>query len=340
MRACRVSIIAGVKMPESQPHTMQCMEVWGGNTATDSGVVMPGLDAWVYSRPYRAPDDAEGIQGGDIHYVSSCATGRITRVLVADVSGHGREVAGLALELRNLMRRFVNYMDMTRFVRELNRRFTSTARAGKFATAVVATYWQPTRWLAICNAGHPSPLRFQSKSGRWEVVSPQGSGTDGRMENLPLGVLEEGAYRPHEFRLDQGDLILLFTDWLIEAQSPDGRRLGEEGLLRLLEDIPADAPESIIPRLLERLSDFRAGKPPDDDVTILLLRVNEVPLRRSLGNVLRMVAAIVRTTVSSVRRGAAFPWPQMNLANIGGAIFSPLNRRWRNPPPDDPLARR
>lgn len=334
------SIIAWANMPESHPHTMQCMEVWGGNAATDSGVVVPGLDAWVYSQPYRSPDDAEAGPGGDIHYVSSCATGRITRVLVADVSGHGREVADFAIELRNLMRRFVNYMDMTRFVRELNSRFASTARSGRFATAAVATYWQPTRWFALCNAGHPRPMRFRSRTSTWEIVSQEGAETGGRIENLPLGVLEESAYRPHEFRFERGDLIIFYTDSLIEAQAPDGQRLGERGLLSLLQDAPTHTPEAIIRWLLERLSAFRAGNPPDDDVTILLLRANDVELRRSPADVARMITTTARMAVSSVRRRVAFPWPQMNIANIGGAIFSPLNRRWGGLPPDDPPARR
>ena len=115
---------------------MQCMEVWGGNTATDNGVIMPGLDAWVYSRPYKG-DDA----GGDIHYVSSCATGRITRILVADVSGHGQQVAKVAVSLRALMRRYVNYIDQMRVVQGLNVEFATLAQAGSFATAVVASYF-------------------------------------------------------------------------------------------------------------------------------------------------------------------------------------------------------
>src|SRR5258706_2672840 len=100
--------------PAPQP-TMQCMEVWGGNQASDNGVIMPGLDAWVVSRPYEG-DEA----GGDIHYVSSCNTGRITRVLIADVSGHGQHVAKVASALRRLMRRYVNSIDQTRLVRCLN----------------------------------------------------------------------------------------------------------------------------------------------------------------------------------------------------------------------------
>ena len=73
-------------MPDAraqQQQVMQCMEVWGGNQPTDAGVSMAGLDAWVRCQPWHG---ASG--GGDVYYVSSCATGRITRLLVADGYNH------------------------------------------------------------------------------------------------------------------------------------------------------------------------------------------------------------------------------------------------------------
>src|SRR5262245_16992854 len=103
------------------PHTMQCMEVWGGNHAVDQGVIMPGLDVWVFAQPHEG-----GEFGGDVHYVSSCGTGRISRLVVADVSGHGAKVADVARGLRTLMRKFVNYLDQTRFVEALNKGLLET----------------------------------------------------------------------------------------------------------------------------------------------------------------------------------------------------------------------
>src|ERR1700710_1629624 len=91
--------------------TMTCMEVWGGNALVESAVSISGLDAWVYSKPYESAE-----AGGDVYYVSSCATGRITRLLVADVSGHGSAVSDTAAQLRALMRRYVNYLDQTQSV--------------------------------------------------------------------------------------------------------------------------------------------------------------------------------------------------------------------------------
>src|SRR5437763_9069649 len=106
-------------MPAADDHDssthLQCMEVWGGNRSADAGVVMAGLDAWVYCRPFKD----SGTGGGDVYYVSSCATGRITRLLVADVSGHGEKVSTVADQLRLLMRRYVNHIDQGQFVRSM-----------------------------------------------------------------------------------------------------------------------------------------------------------------------------------------------------------------------------
>src|SRR5689334_4344170 len=81
-------------------HTMRCMEIWGGNHAADACVATPGLDLWLYSQPYQGAEN-----GGDVHYVSLCGGGRITRFLLADVAGHGAEVAPMARLLRGLLRK-------------------------------------------------------------------------------------------------------------------------------------------------------------------------------------------------------------------------------------------
>jgi len=129
---------------------MSCMEVWGGSQLTERRVEFAGLDTWVYSKPY-----GQAQRGGDVYYASSCATGRITRLLLADVAGHGSSVAATAADLRLLMRRFVNRLDQTEFVRLLNRQFGELSRQSVFATAVVSTFFEPTRRLSVCNAGHP-----------------------------------------------------------------------------------------------------------------------------------------------------------------------------------------
>src|ERR1700723_1258202 len=127
-------------MTDSPAQHMTCMEVWGGSQLTSSGVELSGLDVWVYSKPF-----GNAQRGGDVYYASSCATGRIARFLLADVAGHGISVAGTAADLRTLMRRFVNRLDQTEFVRLLNQQFKALSKDGSFATAIVTTFFAPSR---------------------------------------------------------------------------------------------------------------------------------------------------------------------------------------------------
>src|SRR5579862_1080164 len=125
-------------MPDQPAQHMQCMEVWGGSQLTSRAVEFGGLDAWVYSKPF-----GKAHAGGDVYYASSCATGRISRLLLADVAGHGKSAAATAADLRTLMRRFVNHLDQGEFVRRLNQQFAAMSNAGVFATAVVTTFFSP-----------------------------------------------------------------------------------------------------------------------------------------------------------------------------------------------------
>ncbi len=303
---------------------MQCMEVWGGNQAADSGVIMPGLDAWVACRPYR--DESAG---GDLHYVSSCATGRITRVLVADVSGHGTAVAGIAVKLRTLMRRYVNYIDQSRFVRGLNAEFTTLADAGCFATAVAVTYWAPTRYVVICNAGHPRPLRYDGRARAWQALDPRDRGAENaELTNLPLGITDAAGYDQFSLRLQRDDLLLLYTDSLVEARDPSGALLGERGLLQVLSRLDPREPRTLVPALIDAIRAHGGGELPEDDVTVMLLRPNTLAQRRSIREWVATVGRYARALLRSIRRrDEPFPWPEPTLANIGGALADRLNRR-------------
>src|SRR6202521_2280105 len=237
-------------MIEQSMKQMQCMEVWGDSQLTARGVEFGGLDTWVYSKPY-----AQARSGGDVYYASSCATGRISRLLLADVSGHGQSVASTAADLRTLMRRFVNRLDQKEVVRLLNEQFTSLSRHGSFATAVLTTFFAPTRRLSLCNAGHPRPLLFSAIEGRWSLL---GHGHDHpekkALSNIPLGMFQIADYEQLDVELAPGDCLVSYTDALMESCDADGEMLGEEGLLRianLLGDIPA---EKLIASLLQEIT--------------------------------------------------------------------------------------
>ncbi len=315
-----------VESPDGGEHTMQCMEVWGGNEAADSAVKMPGLDVWVYSRPYKG--DASG---GDVHYVSRCGTGRIARLLVADVSGHGSEVSEIAIALRGLMRKFVNFLDQSRFVESLNREFAGSAKSGNFATAVVGTYWAPTRYLVTCNAGHPRPFHYRAAKGKWELLE-EGAGSGDGPANLPLGIIEPTRYDPHGVRLERGDLVMIYTDSLTEARGTDGVLLGEEGALAILNSLDAARPELLTRSLLKRVEEFTKGEALSDDSTVLLLRcTGEGAPRMGLRESANAAWLFLGLVVARVMGGSTpIPWPELRVENIGGAILPRLNLTWGN----------
>jgi len=265
------------------------MEVWGGNRAVEDAVSVFGIDAWVLSLPH-----AGGQQGGDIHYVSMCGSGRIARFIVADVAGHGTAAAGLAGVLRNLMKKHINRVDQTKFARDLNREFGLVAKDGSFATAVLATYFAPTGHLILCNAGHPAPLWYRAFDRRWRTLVPTMPERADRVRNLPLGVVEPTDYHQFAVSLQEGDLVLLYTDSLIEAANPAGARLGLDELVDILGGLDGNQPERLNQNIVDAVRKWASLTPLDDDTTLLLLRHNGTrPSLPSLRTTLKVVGKLI-----------------------------------------------
>jgi sigma-B regulation protein RsbU (phosphoserine phosphatase) len=309
---------------DESPQQMQCMEVWGGSRLANHSVQFTGLDAWVYSKPH-----GQAARGGDVIYASNCATGRITRLLLADVAGHGQTVAGTAADLRLLMRRFVNRLDQTELVRLLNRQFAGLSQNAVFATAVVTTFFAPTRRLVVCNAGHPPPLLYRAGTRQWSLLTDAGPTAAGP-RNLPLGILSIADYDQFDIELEEGDCLLAYTDALTESQDADGEMLGETGLLRILQLLgDADAP-ALIPTLLAEIADRYPDNLSTDDVTVLVVRATSNQTQHSFAQRVWAGLRLIGATISSIRPGAErAPLPDWNAANIGGPFLPVLEQRWR-----------
>ncbi len=312
-----------------EPLTLQCSEVWGGNDEVNRGVVMPGLDAWIFSKPV-----GEEAFGGDIHYLSSCATGRITRMLVADVSGHGAAVAELAVRLRNVMRRFMNYVDQSHLMELVNKEFVTQTDSGRFATAMAATFWAPTREIEISNAGHPPPMLYRARTNAWAALQAEHAGGKGKEtattgDDLPLGIMDASTYGRFRVRLAPGDVLAVYTDGFIEARNVRGEFLGEQGLLDALAGLDVNKPETIAPTAYDRVRAFAGGGPLDDDATILVLRLNDLAVPR--GSILLGLKVSLQMTVDFLKSflpgGKRFGFPELRKDNILGAYFNRFNTK-------------
>jgi phosphoserine phosphatase RsbU/P len=262
--------------PPKDTYKLRAYEIWGGNGAARQQAVMPGFDAWLYARPHGG-----AAAGGDLRVVSACAAGQIIRFTLADMAGHGEEASALALGLQSLMRKHMNTPDPSKFVRALNVELTRLQQQGRFATAVIQTYFAPTDHFIVCNAGHPRPLLRRAGTGEWTLLDEKCAGVldaarakETGITNLPLGILAPTRFPQFATKLEPGDVIVSYTDSCIEATNPDGEPLGEEGLLRLARGLSGDDPGRLGMALVEAVAAWRGGKPSDDDETVLVLRHN------------------------------------------------------------------
>ena len=103
-------------MTRLPPPRLECGTTWAGNDSAASVIELPGLVAWVHSVP-QGPVSA----GGDVHYLSVCPSCVVSRVALADVSGHGEAVVALGMKLQELMQRYLRELEQVSLMRDLNR---------------------------------------------------------------------------------------------------------------------------------------------------------------------------------------------------------------------------
>ena len=272
--------IESSEQPQMHHHTLQCSEVWSGYRAIENSVLSTGLKAWIWSTPYQ--DDSEG---GDVHYLSLCSGGIVTRVVLADVCGHGSAVGAISEKLCNLLRRFMNAKKQDQVVSVINREFTQVTKDFRFATAVLVTYEHHRKRLQFSNAGHPPPLFLGVHSGKWTFLDvDEMASTDDVSEvtegasNLPFGIDVDAQYDTHVQSIAAGDRLILYTDAFMEAHERDGEMLGAEGFLAMAQSLSDEHPElnceSFGRTLLDRFRD-RFGATGDDDQTLVVIDFGE-----------------------------------------------------------------
>ena len=179
-------------------YRIHCAEIWGGLDAIESDVCMPGLDATIFSQ------GAEGEGGGDIYFLSVCSFDILTRIAIADVRGHGRNVKELSAWLYALLAEQMNSLD-----------------GAAISTAAVLRFNSMDNTLHFAYAGHP-PVLVRRAQSLWSPVLL--SDTPGPAI-LPLGVMRRVQYDQGTIALAPGDkglsAVLATTD---HAELPQVRQ--------------------------------------------------------------------------------------------------------------------
>ncbi|TWT45324.1 Phosphoserine phosphatase RsbP [Phycisphaerae bacterium RAS1] len=246
-----------------------CSEIWGGNRPVDRAVELPGVVGRLFSKP------CGGGRGGDVHYMSVCGSGLLSRTCIADVAGHGEAVAAVSHELHGLLRRYMNNLDQRRVLADLNRTLEQ-GETLQLATAAAFTYYPPARSLSFSYAGHPPAWVFRRSSGRWGRLSLDAA--DG-LANMPLAVSSDTHFTRGRTRVDFGDRLLIVTDGVLEAPAPgDATLYGDERLTAFLNDHRDDGVDDVSRRLVQELIEYTGDATlRHDDVTFALLEFRRGP---------------------------------------------------------------
>jgi phosphoserine phosphatase RsbU/P len=249
-------------------YQMACTEVWGGNNITDEVVKLPGLVALIHSKPAEA-----ATTGGDVYYLSVCDKRVLSRVVLADVAGHGEAVDGTAIKLRTLLKRHINTFDQSALMREINEAFRSDNEdLAQYATATVLSYYCKTSELIFASAGHPPALWYHGNEKTWDWLHEQTAHAVKTGEGLPLGLIHGTEYEQNRVRLAEGDLLILYTDGVTECEDETAKELGYEGLLKLLRSLPGEPSIATASALVTAVEEFRGPTPCFDDQSVIVLQ--------------------------------------------------------------------
>jgi serine phosphatase RsbU (regulator of sigma subunit)/PAS domain-containing protein len=209
------------------------------------------------------------VVGGDFYDVFEVSDGAWA-VVIGDVCGKGAEAAALTSRARHSMRAVPERDDPVELLRVVNQLLLSETRASaRFCTVVygVCRVMADGVELRMASAGHPSPYVVRA-DGRVEAVACRGT---------MLGVFETVEHGATSVVLRAGDALVLYTDGVTEARSPDGF-FGEQGLRAVLADTAGRSADELAAAVCDAVTEYAAAAT-TDDIAVLVVRaaVAETP---------------------------------------------------------------
>jgi sigma-B regulation protein RsbU (phosphoserine phosphatase) len=184
---------------------------------------------------------------------------------VGDASGKGLAAALMISNVQSSLRTAAAFVgsDGPAVLTAVNRQVHTSSLEDRYATLFYGVLDGATRRLQYVNAGHNAPM----------VIRRDGSIIWLRAGGLPVGIFPNSSYVQGEVQLNPGDLILAYTDGVIETVNPDGDEWGAEGLRKAVAESDMKCSDDIVNEVFTSMDDFSRGHQ-TDDATIVVVRVH------------------------------------------------------------------
>jgi sigma-B regulation protein RsbU (phosphoserine phosphatase) len=217
------------------------------------------IDAVDYSAKCRQAHEL----GGDYYDFVPLANSRLS-LAIGDASGKGLPAALMISNVQSSLRTAGLFTgnDGAAMLSTVNRHVYATSLMERYATLFYAVFDGIDRTLRYVNAGHPLPLVMR-RDGSIEWLESSGA---------PVGMFEDWAYEESRIQLNSGDLVVAFTDGVIEAESPCGELWGMEGLRRAAAENRSRNADDMVQAIFKSMDEFSRGRQ-TDDATVAVLRI-------------------------------------------------------------------
>lgn len=193
---------------------------------------------------------------------------------VGDVSGKGVPASLFMAQATRLFRTLaVQRMMPAEILTRMNDALTEDNEQGMFVTMFLGLLDLKTGKLNFCNAGHNPPVLTHEPVHKGDVSVHPAYFLE-MLSNAPVGLWPDLEFEGEEIENIKGRPLLIYTDGLTEAENRQQEQFGEDRLLQILSNNHFDCGKDVVEYLKEQVEAFRDGAQPNDDLTMLCLRID------------------------------------------------------------------
>ncbi len=185
--------------------------------------------------------------------------------MIGDVCGKGVPAAIFMASARSILKSqsLVN-PEPANVMQLANRLIAEDAKHGIFVTVFYGVYHTKTRQLKFSNAGHTLPLLYRSSTSSCASLFNS---------NFPLGVFDPFSFQQNVVQLEQGDMLILYTDGVTEALNQAREQFGQERLVEVILRYGSSSSKELLDGIIESVKEFSQEQPQNDDITVMIVRV-------------------------------------------------------------------